>query len=235
MNPALHWSEQERLEAANAIANARGNRRGAPPVSNILDVLPPDLRANIVEEANAALDAVARTLPTEMRVWMGVAMAVERASPLPWRWVEVGGSSFVALLDAAGRIVLSTERVAQDDRALIQDGLAAIPRLLAIIRRQQRWIADLHTGTSINCVYCGHNYGPSATTPVAMADVLKAHIAQCPEHPMSGLIAALTAASHALKSYANGNAAPELAASVAEKADEALAAVAAPRPAGGTS
>lgn len=57
----------------------------------------------------------------------------------------------------------------------------------AEINRQKRWIEDLHSGMYINCVYCGHRYGPKKDTPVAMADILKAHIEQCPEHPMSKL------------------------------------------------
>jgi hypothetical protein len=44
--------------AAAAIANARGMRRGAPPIANILDALPPKLRAEVLEDAAAALDAV---------------------------------------------------------------------------------------------------------------------------------------------------------------------------------
>jgi hypothetical protein len=72
----------------------------------------------------------------------------------------------------------------------------------------------------VNCVYCGHNYGPAKCskckgkgiigdwrdademecsqcngtgedTPVAMADVLKEHIAVCPLHPMSKMREAL--------------------------------------------
>jgi hypothetical protein len=35
------------------------------------------------------------------------------------------------------------------------------------------WVNDLQSGMYINCVYCGHRYGPSSDTPVAMADVLK--------------------------------------------------------------
>jgi hypothetical protein len=49
------------------------------------------------------------------------------------------------------------------------------------------WVRDLQSGMYINCVYCGHRYGPEKDTPVAMADVLKEHIAQCPRHPMSAL------------------------------------------------
>ena len=42
-------------------------------------------------------------------------------------------------------------------------------------------------GMYINCVYCGHRYGPDSEVPAAMADVLKEHIEQCPKHPMSAL------------------------------------------------
>jgi hypothetical protein len=51
--------------------------------------------------------------------------------------------------------------------------------------RLRAWVNDLQSGMYVNCVYCGHRYGPGATTPVSMADALKAHIEQCPEHPMS--------------------------------------------------
>ena len=53
--------------------------------------------------------------------------------------------------------------------------------------RLQNWVNDLHSGMYINCVYCGHQYGPAEQTPVAMADVLKEHIERCPQHPMSAL------------------------------------------------
>ena len=39
----------------------------------------------------------------------------------------------------------------------------------------------------INCVYCGHCYGPEDDETSPMADVLKEHIEQCPKHPMSAL------------------------------------------------
>lgn len=62
------------------------------------------------------------------------------------------------------------------------------------IARLHQWCSDLQSGMYVNCVYCGHRYGPRETTPVAMADALKAHAAQCPEHPMSALLAACKAA-----------------------------------------
>jgi len=55
----------------------------------------------------------------------------------------------------------------------------------AEIEKLRRWVNDLQSGMYVNCVYCGHRYGPQEDTPVAMADVLKEHIAQCPEHPLS--------------------------------------------------
>ena len=49
----------------------------------------------------------------------------------------------------------------------------------------QQWVSDCQSGMYINCVYCGHRYGPREETPVAMADVLKEHCEQCPKHPLS--------------------------------------------------
>jgi len=60
-------------------------------------------------------------------------------------------------------------------------------RLTNIIKRYEEWIDDLQSGMYVNCVYCGHRYGPVNNTPVSMADILKAHIEECPEHPMSVL------------------------------------------------
>ena len=57
----------------------------------------------------------------------------------------------------------------------------------ANLKRLTEWVADLQSGMYVNCVYCGHRYGPGETTPVSMADALKAHVEQCPEHPMSAL------------------------------------------------
>jgi len=53
------------------------------------------------------------------------------------------------------------------------------------LEQYRRWTNDLQSGMYVNCVYCGHQYGPRKDTPVAMADVLRKHIEQCPEHPLS--------------------------------------------------
>jgi DNA-directed RNA polymerase subunit RPC12/RpoP len=67
------------------------------------------------------------------------------------------------------------------------DCLCKIEELEAESARLEQWVNDLQSGMYVNCVYCGHRYGPSETTPVSMAEVLKQHIEQCPEHPMSAL------------------------------------------------
>jgi hypothetical protein len=80
----------------------------------------------------------------------------------------------------------------QDGAVLSRDELVEMieDELTPAISRLRDWIVDLHSGIYINCVYCGHRYGPKETTPVSMADALKLHIAQCPEHPMSELLKA---------------------------------------------
>lgn len=90
------------------------------------------------------------------------------------------------------------------------------------IARLERWIADLQSGMYVNCVYCGHQYGPGETTPMSMADALKAHIATCPQHPMHRLIGATQSAYHALRSYQYGNGAGDLAKEVADNCRDAL-------------
>ena len=53
--------------------------------------------------------------------------------------------------------------------------------------RLRNWVNDLQSGMYVNCVYCGHRYGPSKDTPATRSDVLKKHIESCPQHPMSRL------------------------------------------------
>lgn len=64
------------------------------------------------------------------------------------------------------------------DNACLQDEVTAL----------SNWVSDLQSGMYINCVYCGHRYGPSPGTPVCMADILKEHIAKCPKHPLSIMV-----------------------------------------------
>lgn len=53
------------------------------------------------------------------------------------------------------------------------------------LARYKQWVADLHSGMYINCVYCGHRYGPHAEVLATMAETLKHHVEECPEHPLS--------------------------------------------------
>lgn len=51
--------------------------------------------------------------------------------------------------------------------------------------RLQAWVDDLQSGMFVNCVYCGHRYGPEQTTALTMRKALYQHIAECPKHPLS--------------------------------------------------
>lgn len=89
------------------------------------------------------------------------------------------------------------ENLRTNQRQLDMDGCEvgvsrqAVVETLAEIDRLNAWVADLQSGMFVNCVYCGHRYGPGETTPVSMADALKAHVATCSEHPMAKLRSAL--------------------------------------------
>ena len=56
-----------------------------------------------------------------------------------------------------------------------------------LIPQLEQWISDLQSGMYVNCVYCGHRYGPKDSVPTTMADALKKHVEQCLKHPMSAL------------------------------------------------
>src|SRR3990167_837079 len=71
-------------------------------------------------------------------------------------------------------------------------------------RELKQWVDDLQSGMYVNCVYCGHRYGPGETTPVTMADALKAHVEQCLSHPMSALKAREARLREALDFIARG-------------------------------
>jgi hypothetical protein len=78
---------------------------------------------------------------------------------------------------------------------------AEIEKLRADKGRLEKWVNDLHSGMYINCVYCGHRYGPHENTPVAMADVLTEHCEQCPQHPLSAAKAEIERLRELLREY----------------------------------
>jgi len=65
--PDSEWGAIPRINpetlrmAAAAIANARAGRRGAPAISNILEILPEKLRSEVFEDAEAVLLAIGFT------------------------------------------------------------------------------------------------------------------------------------------------------------------------------
>lgn len=97
------------------------------------------------------------------------------------------------------------------------------------LARYKQWVSDLQSKMYVNCIYCGHRYGPVQDTPVALADVLKQHIEQCPSHPMSQLkvrnaelAKMLEAALHCVRSYQFGNAAAGLAEEMGDAIEKVL-------------
>ena len=85
-----------------------------------------------------------------------------------------------SIIEAGGLIQHHT-----GDIVLYSDAIKKIEKRDKALEQYRRWTNDLQSGMYINCVYCGHRYGPRKNTPVAMADVLKKHIEKCPEHPLS--------------------------------------------------
>ena len=102
------------------------------------------------------------TTPDPKKVWEQVRRAVAELEGLdPDTWPTHGN---VPLAITAGYAMLINEN-----------------------KRLRRHVHDLQSGMYVNCVYCGHRYGPADEVPVTMADALKEHIERCPEHPMSAL------------------------------------------------
>lgn len=83
-------------------------------------------------------------------------------------------------------------------RKMNQEKDAEITSLKEENERLVKWVDDLQSGMYINCVYCGHRYGPKDKVPCTMANALKQHIEQCPKHPMSALKKSLAAAGNEL-------------------------------------
>ncbi len=88
---------------------------------------------------------------------------------------------------------LKTDLINKDKEYLeyISTSSVEIVQLENEIEQMQQWVDDSQSGMYVNCVYCGYRYGPKEDTPVAMTDILKEHIEQCPKHPMSKLKIAL--------------------------------------------
>lgn len=55
-----------------------------------------------------------------------------------------------------------------------------------VLDKVRQYVSDLQSKMYINCVYCGHRYGPVGSGDIAM-DVLHAHVIRCVAHPMSAM------------------------------------------------
>lgn len=47
-----------REQIAAALANARGMRRGVPPITNVLDLVPQEIKAELLDDADQVLEAI---------------------------------------------------------------------------------------------------------------------------------------------------------------------------------
>ena len=74
---------------------------------------------------------------------------------------------------------VAMEHLRSDNRALYK----SVEALQEENARLNQWVKDLQSGMYINCVYCGHRFGPKDSTPVAMDELLWEHIKTCPKHP----------------------------------------------------
>jgi len=84
-----------------------------------------------------------------------------------------------------------------DPAGIIQENAYLRENVLAL----EHWLADCQSGIYINCVYCGHRYGPSDEVPATMADMLKEHVESCVTHPMSKLRTAADYAVELIENY----------------------------------
>jgi len=106
--------------------------------------------------------------------------------------------NLVELLMMEAKQILEDRRCAEfgpaggNPHANIEDSLSY--KAAAEIKRLSAWVEDLQSGMYVNCVYCGHRYGPQEDTPTSMAEVLKEHILECPDHPLSQMRRELEAA-----------------------------------------
>ena len=62
----MHEGTPQEVIAA-AIANARGGRRGMPPIDHVLRLLPANLRREVMEDACAVIDALAAAGLADLR------------------------------------------------------------------------------------------------------------------------------------------------------------------------
>lgn len=86
-------------------------------------------------------------------------------------WSSLGGRACPACVYEGGRFVRLCK---------VHEEFAAAQ---AEVERLQRWVDDLQSGMYINCVYCGHQYGPNSQA-ATMREALHTHVENCVHHPL---------------------------------------------------
>ncbi len=130
---------------------------------------------------------------------------LKAATPGPWATIPPGGpqGDFFGIFNSEkGWIVADRifgNRPKGEDAAHIVSAHNSFEALLNRAEQADRyeaentalrqWVSDLLAGTFVNCVYCGHRYGPDDETPVSRSDLLTRHVAACPDHPLAKQIA----------------------------------------------
>lgn len=125
-------------DAAAAIANARGGRRGAPTIANILEILPKKLFDEVVEDAQAALDAASAAEPVQAPPNRGRNAEKLARIALCKSVGEALGSQSTVLLDVSfdGVVTVSTwardpgtpaRAIAEWGRGLWSHAISAVP------------------------------------------------------------------------------------------------------------
>ena len=119
-------------------------------------------------------------------------------------WPEKVGNRALSVLDGfqcqinlGDALLLGSEQDARIYNSALDAALIAhvgiVDELHDEVAGLKQWVNDLQGGMFVNCVYCGHRYGPQKDTPVSMAEVLKQHIEVCSKHPMAQLKKELSA------------------------------------------
>jgi len=70
----------DREKIAAAIANARGGRRGMPPIINILEILPEKLKLEVLDDADAVLAAF--RVPQQPLTYLTLPANIEQAEAM---------------------------------------------------------------------------------------------------------------------------------------------------------
>jgi hypothetical protein len=107
MEPSLLQVEA----AATALVNARIGRRGAPPISNALDLLPEKLRDEVLGDAQDALEAAVAAGP-----W---AVALDGMTESCQKAIDLSGVDYSTLVE---EIVVRAETVSLGTQTLDKNG-----------------------------------------------------------------------------------------------------------------